>query len=95
MQLSCIVASYTTNTFLLHHHGCCVRLDLRTSLLTCDYPPYRESFPKEHAVDLKDLILDITGASILAGRSNVTLRKLFVSVRPLPSCSPDGHREIA
>lgn len=62
-----------------------MRLDLRTSLLTHDHPLHRESFPKEHAVDLKDLILDITGASILAGRSNVTLRKLFVSVRPLPS----------
>lgn len=43
---------------------------------------YRDSFPKDRAVELKELLLDITGKCIASGRSKVILRKLFVAVSP-------------
>lgn len=41
----------------------------------------RDAFPQENAAQLRDLMLDLTGHSVLAGRSKVILRKLFVAVR--------------
>ncbi|THH20956.1 hypothetical protein EW146_g521 [Bondarzewia mesenterica] len=42
-----------------------------------------QNFPKDHAVQLKELLLDVTGKSIVTGRSKVILRKLFVSLSSL------------
>lgn len=41
---------------------------------------HRDSFPKEHAVALKDMLMELTGKSIASGRSKVILRKLYVAV---------------
>lgn len=41
---------------------------------------YRNSFPKEHAVALKDMLMDLTGKAIANGRSKVILRKLYAAV---------------
>ena len=43
-------------------------------------PPSRDTFPPDHALSLRDLILDLTAHSSLAGHSKVILRKLFVAV---------------
>ena len=40
----------------------------------------RDSFPSEHALDLRDVLLDVAGRSAAAGKSVVALRKLFVAV---------------
>lgn len=42
--------------------------------------PFRDAFPQDHALQLRDLILDMTAHSVLAGHSKVILRKLFVAV---------------
>lgn len=41
------------------------------------------SFPQEHVLPLRDMLLDLTGRSIAAGRNKVILRKLFVAVTSL------------
>lgn len=43
---------------------------------------YRDSFPQDHVLDLRNALLDIAGRSVAAGKNKVTLRKLFVAVRP-------------
>lgn len=42
--------------------------------------PSRDAFPPDRALSLRDLILDLTAHSSLAGHSKVILRKLFVAV---------------
>ena len=43
----------------------------------------RTSFPEERASDLRVVLLDLAGRSVASGKNKVTLRKLFVAVRPL------------
>ena len=40
----------------------------------------RDSFPHEHDLELRDLLVAITGHSIVAGYNKVIQRKLFVAV---------------
>lgn len=47
----------------------------------------RDSFPQEHVESLRDLIVELTGHSIVVGKNKVILRKLFVTVRYIPSVS--------
>ena len=42
---------------------------------------YRASFPEDKVVQLRDLLVDLTGRAISGGQNKVTLRKLFVAVR--------------
>ncbi|KAF8523853.1 ARM repeat-containing protein [Gautieria morchelliformis] len=42
-----------------------------------------DSFPKDHAAALKDVMMDLTGKSIANGRSKVILRKLYVALAQL------------
>ncbi|CCM04086.1 uncharacterized protein FIBRA_06245 [Fibroporia radiculosa] len=42
-----------------------------------------EGFPQEHALQLRDMVVDLTGRLIAAGRSKVILRKLFVAITSL------------
>ncbi|KZP33116.1 ARM repeat-containing protein [Athelia psychrophila] len=42
-----------------------------------------DAFPQDHALQLRDLILDMTAHSVLAGHSKVILRKLFVALTSL------------
>ncbi|KIJ41891.1 hypothetical protein M422DRAFT_68108 [Sphaerobolus stellatus SS14] len=39
-----------------------------------------DSFPKDHAVELKDMLLDLTGKAIISGKSRVIIRKLYVTL---------------
>ena len=41
----------------------------------------RDAFPQDNVIPLRDLMLDLTARSVLAGHSKVILRKLFVAVR--------------
>ena len=40
----------------------------------------RAAFPQEHALQLRDMMLEITSRAIAGGRNKVILRKLFVAV---------------
>ncbi|EIN05146.1 ARM repeat-containing protein [Punctularia strigosozonata HHB-11173 SS5] len=42
-----------------------------------------DSFPKDNALDLKDLLVELTGGSMVLGRNKVILRKLSVAVTSL------------
>ena len=41
----------------------------------------RASFPEEHAAELRDMILDVTGRAMGGRKNKVILRKLYVAVR--------------
>ncbi|KZT68569.1 ARM repeat-containing protein [Daedalea quercina L-15889] len=41
------------------------------------------SFPEEHAIQLRDMILDLTGRSMGGGKNKVILRKLYVAITSL------------
>ena len=45
----------------------------------------RDSFPQDHAEELKMLVLNLTARSVALGRSKIMLRKLFVAVRLFPA----------
>ena len=42
---------------------------------------HRDSFPHEHDEELRDLLVNVTGHSVVVGFNKVILRKLFVAVR--------------
>lgn len=44
---------------------------------------YRASFPPESALQLRDLLVDLTGRSMAAGFNRVVLRKLYIAVGSL------------
>lgn len=50
----------------------------------------RVTFPEEHATQLRDMILDVTGRAMGSGKNKVILRKLYVAVR-----TPPHHTELA
>ena len=43
----------------------------------------RSTFPEENTLQLRDLLIDLSGRSMAAGRNKVILRKLYVAVRSL------------
>lgn len=54
-----------------------VSYEIRNALIEV----FREAFPQEHAVALRDMLLQLTAHSMVIGRNKVILRKLFVAVR--------------
>lgn len=49
----------------------------------------RASFPEEHATDLRDMILDVTGRAMGSAKNKVILRKLYVAVCVCSLAKPD------
>ena len=54
--------------------------------------PSRASFPEDSALQLRDLLVNLTARSMSAGLNRVTLRKLFVSVRCINGCFHNSTR---
>ncbi|KAF5347245.1 hypothetical protein D9756_009920 [Leucocoprinus leucothites] len=50
-----------------------------------------DSFPKEHAESLRDLMMQLTAHSLASGRSKFILRKLFVALTSLALKLVPGH----
>ena len=54
-------------------------------LSTRAYVSCRDSFPSEHVLGLRDVLLDVAGRSAVTGKTVVALRKLFVAVNSFQS----------
>ena len=46
-----------------------------------DFQLQRASFPQDKVLELRDLLVTLTGRAITSGQNKVILRKLFVAVR--------------